>query len=122
MVGKRYVIASNEQGLEALTVNRSDANGTTLTLRFQGQDRVVPCGAGNWVKGQLKFGIFPDRLVASSAAWTGNDTLVAKLSFPETPYTFTLKMKFTGNDLELTPESNVAIFPMHLARWMGRGE
>ena len=122
VVGKRYVIASNEQGLEALTVNQSDANGTTLILRFAGQDRVVPCGSGNWVKGQLKFGIFPDRKVAASAAWAGNDTLLTKLCFPETPYTFTLKMKFAGNEVEVSPESNVAIFPMHLARWVGRRE
>ena len=122
VVGKRYAIAMNEQGLEALSVNRSDANGTTLSLRFQGQDRVIQCGAGRWTKGQLKFGIFPDRQVASSAAWASNDTLVAKLCFPETPYTFTLKMKFTGNEVEVVPETNVAIFPMHLARWTGRAE
>ncbi len=122
VIGKRYAIASNEQGLEALTITRSDAGGTTLTLRFQGQDRVIQCGSGSWVKGRVKFGIFPDRHVASSAAWPARDTLVAKLCFPETPYTFTLKMTFAGNDVEILPETNVAIFPMHLAKWTGRGE
>jgi len=122
VVGRRYAIAANDHQLESLTVMKSGPEGATLNLRFHGVDRTVVCGAGRWVKGRLEFGQFPERIVGASSAWVQEDTLVAKLCFPETPYTLSLKMKFSGNDLVLDPEFNVSIFPTHLARWTGKAE
>jgi hypothetical protein len=45
--------------------------------------------------------------VAASGAWTGDGTFTAKLCFYETPFTFTLKLKPSADELSCQAESNV---------------
>jgi hypothetical protein len=45
--------------------------------------------------------------VAASGAWTADDTFTAKLCFYETPFVFTARLKFSGDEVRCAVEPNV---------------
>jgi len=112
VLGKKYVFAANDRKLETLTLERNSGNGAvTLVARFNGVERRIACGRGTWQKGRTAWGLLPEQPVAASGAWTANDTFTTKLCFYETPSTLTLRLKFTGQELQCNGETNVSFGP-----------
>ena len=106
--GKRYVFAANDRKLEAITLESGGSDApVTLTARFNGVDRRITCGCNAWQKGRVAWDPLPEQPVAASGAWTANDTFTAKLCFYETPFIVTIRLKFSGQELQCDSEANV---------------
>ena len=120
--GRRYVFPANDQKLEALAVEAGAGGDATLVLRFAGTEQRIGCGRGEWRKGRLAYGSFPEQPVAASGAWTAEGVYEAKLSFYETPFALTLALRFSGDDLTYDSEYNVAFGPTRQPQLVGRAE
>ncbi|HLJ93511.1 MAG TPA: serine hydrolase, partial [Gemmataceae bacterium] len=60
--------------------------------------------------------------VAASGAWTGDDTFTAKLCFYESPFIFTTRLKFSGDEVRCDVESNVGFWPLKPAPLVGKAK
>lgn len=58
--------------------------------------------------------------MAAGGAWTADDTFTAKLCFYETPYILTIRLKFSGSQLEYNAEANVSFGPTREPQLTGR--
>jgi hypothetical protein len=122
-LGKKYVFAANPSKLEAITLE-SDGKGGAVTLaaRVDGLERRIVCGRGAWQKGRVAWAPAPEQPVAAGGAWTADDTFTAKLCFYETPYIATIRLKFSGRQVEYNAESNVSFGPTKEPQLVGRAE
>ncbi|MGH7193801.1 MAG: serine hydrolase domain-containing protein, partial [Candidatus Saccharimonadales bacterium] len=106
VVGKKYVFPANERKLEAITLESGGNKLVTLGARVDGREQRIECGS-EWRKARLAWGRAPEQPAAASGAWTSDDTFTAKLCFYETPFTATVRLKFTGDEVRCASESNV---------------
>ncbi len=121
--GKKYVFPANERKLEAITLESNGNDGAvTLVARFDGVEQRIVCGHGVWQKGRVAWGQLPEQPVAASGAWTANDTFTAKLCFYETPFIVTIRLKFSGQELQCNSEANVGFGPTKEPQLTGRAE
>jgi CubicO group peptidase (beta-lactamase class C family) len=134
--GKKYVFAPNERKLEAITLQSNANDGTvTLVARFDGVEQRIACGHGVWQKGRIGFpnatnrglgpltwGGLPEQPVAACGAWTADDTFTAKLCLYETPFIITIRLKFSGEELQCNSEANVGFGPTREPQLTGRAE
>ena len=91
-------------------------------LRSGGTQGKILCGRGKWAKGRLAYGTFPEQPVATSGAWTRDDTFTAKLCFYETPFCVTMTLKFADEKLLCDTVSNVAFGPAKQPQLVGKTE
>ncbi|HXK10858.1 MAG TPA: serine hydrolase [Vicinamibacteria bacterium] len=113
--GRLYELPKNDDGIEAVGVEFGKE--TTLVVRSGGRNHRLPCGRGEWRRG----GTFAvgrsllsgeaDQPVASSGAWTDDDTFTVKACLYETPFCDTLGLRFAGDALVLDQEMNVGFGP-----------
>jgi len=117
------VFPANPRKLEALSLE-DDGKGdeATIVARVGGSDRRISVGRGVWRKGRLAFGPLPQQPAAASGAWTAEDTFTAQLCFYETPFIYTIRLRFSGDKLFLDAESNVAFGPSKLPQLVGTAE
>ncbi len=121
--GKKYLFPANDRKLEAISFDGDGTNGSvTLVARLNGAEQRIVCGCGSWQKGQLAWRQLAEQPIAASGAWTANDTFTARLCFYETPYIVTLRLKFSGKELQWNAESNVAFGPTKSPQLTGRME
>ena len=108
VAGKTYRFPENERKLESVALEGDGTHGpVTLVARIAGVERRTPIGRGTWVKGRGAWGRLAEQPLAASGAWTADDTYTAKLCFYETPFTVTVRLKFTGDELQCASEANV---------------
>lgn len=126
--GRTYAFPANDRKLEAISFDGDGANGcATLVVRLNGVEQRIVCGRGSWQKGRLAWGPLAwgqlaEQPVAASGAWTADDTFTAKLCFYETPYIITVRLKFSGQELQWNAESNVSFGPTKDPQLTGRVE
>ena len=120
---KKYVFPANERKLEAMTLE-DDGKGdeATIVARFGGIDQRITVGRGGWRKGRLAYGTLPEQPEAASGAWTADDTFTAKICFYETPFIYTIRLKFSADKLLFDSESNVAFGPTRQPQLVGMAE
>jgi CubicO group peptidase (beta-lactamase class C family) len=104
---KPYKVATNDQGLESLTMIRGDGGNNTLTLKVKGAAHTIGLKQGEWQNSRMAWGNLPEQPAASSGAWTTVDTFVAKVAFYETPFVLNLTLKFNGDTVNVDREMNV---------------
>ena len=104
---KPYKVATNDQGLEALTMIRGDGGNNTIRLKVKGAEHTVGLKQGEWQNSRIAWGNLPDQPAASSGAWSTVDTFVAKVVFYETPFVLNLTLKFNGDTVNVDREMNV---------------
>jgi hypothetical protein len=92
----------------------------TLVARFNGAEQRIVCGRGAWRKGRAAWGALAAQPVAASGAWTADDTFAARLCFYETPFIFTARLKFSGDEVRCDVESNVGFGPLKQAQLVGK--
>jgi CubicO group peptidase (beta-lactamase class C family) len=119
--GRKYTFPANERKLETIAL-RSDDEGDTLVARFDGVDRHIACGRGEWKKGRLAYATLPEQPAAVSGAWTAEDTYTARVCFTETPFIFTVKLRFSGDEVVLASESNVGFGSTRQPALVGRAD
>ena len=88
--GKTYVFPANDRKLEAITLESDDKARRRSSSRVRRRRAADRLRRGEWKKGRLAFGTFPEQPAAASGAWTGDDTFTAKICFYETPFILTL--------------------------------
>jgi hypothetical protein len=121
--GKKYVFPANSRNLEAMTIESGGKDGTvTLVTRINGAEQRIECGYGKWLTGRVAWESSPERLAATSGAWTAGDTFTAKLCFFETPFINTIRLKFVGNELRCNSESNVGFGSTRESELVGKAE
>jgi hypothetical protein len=123
VLGTKYAFAANRSKLEAITLQSNGKDGAvTLVARFDGTEQRIECGRGVWKKGKAAWEGLPSQPVAASGAWTADDTYTAKLCFYETPFTLTVRLKFTGKEMHCDTERNVGFGPRKRAPLVGKAE
>ncbi len=106
--GKKFVFPANKRKLESITLESDGKKDpVTLSVRIDGVEQKIICGRGKWQKGRAGWGTLSAQAAAASGAWTEDGTFTAKLCFYETPFTITLSLKFAGDELHFSAESNV---------------
>jgi hypothetical protein len=106
--GKRYVFPANTRKLEAIALEGEPKDGAvTLVARIDGVEQRIVCGHGTWEKGRAAWGRLGKQPMAASGAWTSADTFTAKLCFYETPFLFTVRLRFSEGEVRCDSESNV---------------
>lgn len=123
VLGRKFVFPANEQKLESLTF-RPDGNGRGITLSIQAGGAAYSVGAGyrEWKKGLGAFGSYTNAPAAATSAWAGDDTLVVKQCFTETPYHVAHKFRFDGNEVFYDVQRNVGFGPTKQPQLAGRTE
>lgn len=122
-IGHTYVFPANPQKLEAITLEGGDKDGpVTLVIRSGGAEQRLVCGRGTWQKGRATLGMLPEQPVAASGVWTKSDTFTAKLCSYETPFVFTVHLRFTDKELRCNVEANVGFGPTHQPELLGKAE
>jgi len=116
--GQRYGLPKNDDGIEAVGLDVSDR--TTLVVRSGGRERRLACGGGEWRReGTLPVGGV-EQPVATSGAWTADDTYTVKACLYDTPFCATVGLRFAGDELYFSQELNVAFGPTKRPHLVGR--
>ena len=119
--GKKYVFQANPRKLEAVTLESGgEGAAATLVVRLDGVEQRIVCGRGAWSKGRAGWGPLSQQPVAASGGWTADDTFAARLCFYETPFIITLRLRFSGKELQYNAESNVGFGPTKEAQLVGK--
>ncbi|HNY78972.1 MAG: serine hydrolase [Sedimentisphaerales bacterium] len=121
--GRKYVFAANDQKVEAITLEGDGSNGdVTVTIRVDGADRRIVCGRKEWREGRIAWSQFPAQPIAAAGAWTENDIFNAKVCLYETPYIYTIRLKFAGQQLQYDCEANVSFGRTKEPQLIGRAQ
>ena len=121
--GRKFVFPANEQKLEAVTLSQDGGGkGVAVVVQSGGTTRTFASGYRDWKRGRGSFGTYTNEPVATTSAWTAEDTLVLKQCFYETPYYATLKLRFEGDQLFYDAESNVGFRGTRQPQLIGRAE
>jgi hypothetical protein len=119
--GKRYRFPAEDSSMiDAIGLDTDGAGNVILVVQRQGVEQRVACAHAGWQKGRLTLGALPEQPVAASGAWVADDTYVAKLCFYETPQCVTVKLQFTGDQVVMDAEYNVAFGPTRQPQRVGR--
>jgi CubicO group peptidase (beta-lactamase class C family) len=121
VLGKKYEFPTNDRKLESIMLE-SDGKETTLVTQVNGVEQRIACGGGAWKKGRGAWGMLTVQPVAASGAWTDDESFTAKLCFYETPFIFTARLKFTGDEVRWEAESNVGFGPVKQAQLVGKAK
>ena len=119
---RTYRFPGNEQKLESLALEPAAGGAATLVLRFGGAEQRISCGRGEWRKGRVAFGTFPEQPVAASGAWMAPDVYSARLVFYETPFSQTVRLRFAGDEVTNDSEYGVSFGPAKQPQITGKAE
>ena len=121
IAGRRYVFPANPQQLESVEFGPAAGGaGVAIVVRLAGKDQSVACGLGAWTKGSLEMGPGGPVPIATSGAWTSDDTYTVRLCRYLTPFCTTYDMRFAGDELILESEINVGLESTARERLVGR--
>ncbi len=120
LLGKTYLFPDNARKLESLSLESKQPDSTTLVVRINGVEHRIECSHKSWRKGRAAWGLLPLQPIAASGAWSADDTFTAKLGFYETPFVYTISLKFSGDELRYNGEANVAFGPTKEPELVGR--
>jgi CubicO group peptidase (beta-lactamase class C family) len=121
VTGRKYDFPANPRKLESMALEDGGEGGaTTLVARFNGTEQRIVCGRGSWRKDQAGWGMLPAQPMAASGGWTADDTYTARLCFYETPFLFTVRLKFAGEEVRCDIEPNVSFGPVKQPEHVGK--
>jgi CubicO group peptidase (beta-lactamase class C family) len=119
--GRKFEFPANDRKLESIALESDSKNDTvTLIARFNGTEQRIVCGHRTWHKGKSGWGTMVVQPMAASGAWTEDGTFTAKLCFYETPFIFTVRGKFSGDEVKFSIESNVGFGQQKPAQLVGK--
>ena len=103
--GKRYAFPANDLKIETVGLEFGKPGApTTLLLKCDGVDQRIPCGSGDWINTRVHFlydlARTPQDVSASaSGAWTADGVYTVKLAFYESPFTVTIDLHLSADEL-----------------------
>lgn len=98
---------TNRMKLESMVLEKNAAGETSLVVKTPGSEQRVAIGQGQWVKGAFAFGPEGPIPVAVSGAWTDENTFKVQLCQYRGPFTLSVGLRFSGDEVTLTHEQNV---------------
>lgn len=125
--GKWYEFPENDKGIRAVSFDFKSGSPTLIMRTATGESK-TQIGVGSWNKSTGGFTNGLDQFlsvptpakVATSGAWTTENTFTVKLNLYETPFYSTLSFQFDGDRLLLNAEHNVAFGPTKLPQLVGQ--
>jgi CubicO group peptidase (beta-lactamase class C family) len=118
--GQSYLFPANVSGLESIALESRQPGSTTIVARFKGVETRIECGHNAWKKGRAAWASQRLQPVAASGAWAADNTFTAKLALYETPFVYTISLKFSGDELRCVNEPNVAFGSARELELVGR--
>ncbi len=117
---RTFHFESNDLKLESIALAPGgNPKSLELIIRTDGAESRFPCGYENWKQGRGTIGSLTNEPVAGSMAWMDENTCVIKLCANETPFQFTLNLRFDGDQVTLEGKSNVAFGPKGWPKLVG---
>lgn len=125
--GKSFEFLENDRGIKAISFDFKSATPMLVVRTETGETR-LPFGINSWVKSSGTFtngldhflSVPTNPLVATSAAWSADNTLTMKIVLYETPFYSTVNFKFEGDNLVIDSEQNVAFGQTKMAQLVGK--
>jgi CubicO group peptidase (beta-lactamase class C family) len=129
-VGKIYTFPTNPQAIESIVLDAADASGAaTLTVRVSDATHRLSAKPDAWTKSVMTINRLrqgsggqdgtPDP-IATSGAWTANDTYTLKIARYRTPFVATYRLRFAEDQLNLEIEQNVGAADARISRLVGK--
>jgi len=104
--GKTYKIEENQQQIDEISFNLN-GNEKVITLTIEGNDQEIPIGYHTMLKGQMNIARLGNVAVASSGAWTSENTYRATMYNYESPHAITFDFTFDKDKLFIDTKYNV---------------
>jgi CubicO group peptidase (beta-lactamase class C family) len=98
-------------GPGSVTLHSEPDGSARLVLHDERGVHDLAIGYGGWRPGRAKIATGQTVAVATSGAWTADDTYVAQAYATEMPYRRTFTCTFTGDRLTVKPRDNVSFGP-----------
>lgn len=117
--GRVYLIEPNELKIEQVSLTFGGECSTLLVTDANGDHR-LEIGYGEWLRGSSDLrgrGVEP---VAASGAWTAEDTYEARACYYTSEWNAVMRFHFTGDQLQVALEPNVAWEPVTVTTIVGR--
>jgi hypothetical protein len=105
--GKKYLIQGANAEFNAISFDLN-ADHKNITLWVNGEAQEVPVGYGEMKTGEMKIPGWGKVPVASSGAWTGDNTYRTIMYHVSAPHAITFNFIFSGNELTIDSEYNVS--------------
>jgi CubicO group peptidase (beta-lactamase class C family) len=115
--GRIYQLEPNDAQIQAISLDFAKGGDVTLKLRQAGGDQTLAVGRDRWSACQPLKGF--GRL-ATSGAWTAEDTYTVKAALCGTPYVLTDRYRFAGDTLLVERDVNVSFGRDTLVPWRGK--
>ena len=110
--GQTYAVDINELDIETIALNFTET-GCIVRVKTATGEETIPCGYGEWRRGQTTLFnqplLFKRTPVAGSGAWTANETFTTILRLYETPFFHTLVFHFLGDEMMIETRINVSL-------------
>lgn len=103
--GKSYKLENNRFGIESVIIQFSE-KGNTLILHDQRGDHPIQIDSSTWLKGTSDARARGNEPIATSGAWTADDTYEARICCTEDAYCLILRFHYAGNELRLELDPN----------------
>ena len=103
--GESYKLESNRFGIESVTIQFSE-KGNTLILHDSRGDHPIQIGSSTWLKGTSNMRPRGNEPIATSGAWTADDTYEARICCTEDAYCLVFRFQYTDNELRLELDPN----------------
>jgi CubicO group peptidase (beta-lactamase class C family) len=117
--GVTYELEPNPCDVSALTLGRDAYGRTEVAFTIGGLDHFVRFGHGEWSQGTCSLLGAPAD-VATAAAWTDESTLRGRMVFLGTPFEWRLELRFSGAEVDVTIDRNVAFGERGLLDVLGK--
>jgi hypothetical protein len=115
--GRVFQLEPNEAQIQAVSLDFAKGGDATLKLRRANGDQALAVGRDGWTACQPLKGI---GRVATSGAWTAEDTYTVEAALCGTPYVLTDRYRFAGDTLLIERDANVSFGKDNLAPWHGK--
>ena len=97
--GRRFLFASNERNLRAVTFAFGEEETLMTVEDASGVEHLIRIGHGAWVEGSTSFTSDHSQPIAASGAWSADGTYNARFCFYETPFRPLLTFQFSEDRL-----------------------
>ncbi len=112
--GRVYMLDTNDMRLESIAVDLTESL-CTLKVKTAAGEETIRCGYGVWQMGHTTLFNEPWILkalpIATSGAWTADDTFTMIVRLYETPFFQTIVCHFNEDDLTVSVRVNVGFVP-----------
>lgn len=117
--GVTYELRSNHRDVSALTLARDAYGRLEVAFTIGGLSHFVRFGHGEWSPGCCSLLGAPAD-VATAAVWIDDSTLRGRILFLGTPFEWQLELRFSGPEVAVTIDRNVAFGERGLLHTTGR--